>query len=78
MSGGKVCNRLVGHIHLHFGSRIGLDSVEKFLLELSAHNDGQHKAVEQIVAMNVCKRTADDHTHTITGNGPCGMLATGT
>ena len=46
MSGGKVCNRLVGHIHLHLGSGIGLDSVEKFLLELSAHNDGQHKAVE--------------------------------
>jgi non-ribosomal peptide synthetase component F len=46
----------------------------KLLLEFLAHDDWQHEAVEQIVAVNVGKGTADNHTHAIAGNSPCGML----
>ena len=69
--------RLVGHIYLNLGLWVGKHSLKKFLLELLAYDDWQHEAVEQIVAVNVGKGTADNYTHAIAGNGPCCMLTTG-
>ena len=78
MASSHIRYRLVGHIHLNLGLWVGKHCLEKFLLELLAHDDRQHEAVEKIVAVNVGKGTADNHTHAIAGNGPCSMLTTGT
>ena len=78
VASGEVGHRLVGHIHLHLCLRIGCDAVEEFLLELLADNDGQHEAVEEVIAMNISERTGDDHSHPVAGNGPCGMFTRGT
>ena len=59
---------------MYLSLRYGL---EEFLLEFTAHNDGQHEAVEQVVAVDVGKGTAYHHTHAITGDSPCCMLAAG-
>ena len=70
-----VCHRLVRHVDLHLSLRILCKGVEKLLQELLSHNHRKHETVEEVVAVDVSKRRADDHAHAITGNSPCGMLA---
>ena len=72
---GEVCNRLVSHVNAHLSLRISLNSVEQLLLELAAHDDGEHEAVEQVVAVNISKRATDDYAGAIASDSPCGMLA---
>ena len=55
MASGEVGNRLVGHINTHLSIGVSLNSVEQLLLELAAHDDGKHEAVEQIVAVDIGK-----------------------
>jgi len=55
MASGKVGDGLIRHVDLHFGLRVSGDGVEQLLLELAAHDDGQHEAVEQVVAVDVGK-----------------------
>ena len=52
---GEVGDSLVGYINAYLGLRISLYGVEQLLLELAAHNHGEHEAVEQVVAVDVGK-----------------------
>ena len=74
MSRSEVCHRLFGQIDHNLRVRVSLDRLKQFKLELTTYHHGQHKAVQQIVAMNVGKRIGDDHPHPIASYGPGSVL----
>ena len=72
----EVRDGLVGDIHLHLGFRVLLNRLEELLLKLAAHNNGQHEAIQQVVAMDVGKAVAYHHSRSKACNRPSCMLAT--
>ena len=78
VAGGHVGDGLGGQVHAHLRLRVLRDAGKELLLEGFADDDRQHEAVEEVVAMDVSKGTADDHAHAIAGNGPGGVFARGT
>jgi hypothetical protein len=49
MASSHICYRLVGLIHLNLGLWVGKHGLEKFLLELLAHDNRQNEAVEKVI-----------------------------
>ena len=75
---GLIGDALLGQVYFHLRLRIGLNAVEEFLQKVLADNDRQHKIVEFVVLVDICKETADNHTETIAGNSPSSMFTAGT
>ena len=74
---GQIRDGLCRQIHAHLCLRLGSNALEELLLEGGRHDDRQHEAVQQVIAVDISKTAADNHAHAVAGNGPCSVFARG-
>ena len=74
VSGCQIGDGLSLQIHPDNGTGILLYACKQLVTELGAHGNRQHKAVQQVSAMDIGKTVRYDHPDTVSRDSPRGML----